>query len=97
VAGCIATALATKTAAYILTAADSVLLADATGGAFTVALPSPSSIAGRQYTIKKIDSSANTVTIASTAGNIDGATTKVLSSQWQAARVVSDGSNWFVI
>jgi hypothetical protein len=32
-------------------------------------------------TIKKIDSSANGVTIASTAGNIDGAATKALGVQ----------------
>jgi hypothetical protein len=36
-------------------------------------------------------------TFASTSGNIDGAATKTLSAQWQAVRVVSDGSNWFVV
>jgi len=95
--GPIATALATKTTAYTLTATDSVILADATAAAFTVTLPSAVGIAGRQYTIKKVDSSANAVTIASAAGNIDGAATKTLSAQWQAARVVSDGANWFVV
>jgi len=89
--------LATKTAAYTLTATDSVILADATSAAFTVTLPSAAGIAGRQYTIKKVDSSANAVTIASAAGNIDGAATKILSAQWQAVRVVSDGGNWFVV
>jgi hypothetical protein len=83
--------------AITLTATDSVILADATSGAFTVTLPSAVGIAGRQYTIKKIDNSANTVTIASVAGNIDGAATKTLSAQWQAARVVSGGSNWYVV
>ncbi len=93
----IATALATKTAAYTLTATDSVILADATSAAFTLTLPSASGITGRQYTIKKVDSSANAVTIASVAGTIDGAATKALSAQWQAARVVSDGGNWFMV
>ena len=87
----------TKTAAYTLTATDSVILADATAAAFTVTLPSPSGISGRQYTIKKIDASANAVTIASASGNIDGAATKILSAQWQAAQMVSDGVNWFVV
>jgi len=62
-----------------------------------VTLPTAVGIAGRQYTIKKVDSSANTVTIASPAGTIDGAATKALASQWQAARVLSDGQNWFVV
>ncbi len=95
--GSIATALASKTAAYTLTATDSVILADATSTTFTVTLPSAVGIVGRQYTIKKIDSSANAVTIASASGTIDGATTKALSAQWQSARVVSDGANWFVV
>ncbi len=95
--GAISTPLTTKTAAYTLAATDSVILADATAAAFTVTLPTPVGIVGRQYTIKKVDSSANVVTIASASGNIDGAVTKVLSAQWQAARVVSDGSNWFVV
>lgn len=94
---CLATALATKTTTYTLTATDSVLLADATSTAFTVTLPSAMGIAGRQYTIKKVDSSANAVTIASVVGNIDGAATKVLLAQWQAVRVVSDGINWYVV
>jgi len=47
--------------------------------------------------IKKVDASANAVTIARVAGNIDGAATKALSTQWQAARIVSDGSNWYVV
>ncbi len=89
--------LLTKTAAYTLTATDSTILADATSAAFTVTLPTPVGISGRQYTIKKIDSSVNVVTIASTAGTIDGAVTKALSAQWQAVRLVSDGVNWFVV
>ncbi len=91
------TGYATKTAAYALTTTDSVILADATSAAFTVTLPSAVGIAGRQYTIKKVDSLANAVTIASASGTIDGATTKALSAQWQAVRVVSDGANWFVV
>ena len=97
VAGSIATALATKTATYTLAATDSVILADATAAVFTVTLPSAAGVTGRQYTIKKVDSSANAVTIASAAGNIDGAATKSLTAQWQAVRVVSDGINWYVI
>ncbi len=60
-------------------------------------LPTAVGVTGRQYTIKKIDALASVVTIASVAGNIDGAATKALSAQWQAVRLVSDGVNWFAI
>lgn len=98
VAGPIATALATKTAAYTITATDSTILADATGGAFTVTLPTAVGITGRLYTVKKIDSSGNVVTVGTTSSQtIDPATTYALSTQWAAVRVVSNGANWFVV
>lgn len=91
-------ALATKTAAYTLTATDSVILASATSAAFTVTLPTAAGIAGRTYTVKKTDSSANTVTIATTSSQtIDGLSTLVLTQQWEYVQVISDGSNWQVI
>lgn len=96
--GAIATAIAAKTAAYTLTANDSVITAGASGGAFTVTLPTAVGIAGRHYTVKKTDSSANAVTVATTSSQtIDGAATAVLSSQYQFVTVVSDGANWSII
>src|SRR4051812_48218677 len=92
-----ATALVTKISACTLTATDSVILADATSAAVQVTRPLAVGISVRQYTIKTIDASGNAVTIASVAGSIDGVATKVLSVRWQAASVVSDGSNWFVV
>ena len=44
IAGPLATALANKTAAYTITATDSTITADASGGAFTVTLPTAASI-----------------------------------------------------
>ena len=54
------------------------MAADATSGALnTMTLPTAAGITGQTYTIKKIDSTANTVTIACTGGQtIDGATTQ---------------------
>jgi hypothetical protein len=44
---------------------------------------------------KKIDSSANTVTVATTASQtIDGATTYTLSNQYDSIVVLSDNANW---
>lgn len=87
--------IATKTASYTLTATDSNILGDATSGAITITLPDATNISGLQYRVKKIDSSANAVTIATTSSQtIDGATTKALSSQYDSATFVSDGANW---
>jgi hypothetical protein len=98
VAGSISTAIAHKTASYTLTDADSIVACNASAGAFTISLPSAVGIAGRMYTIKKVDSSPNPVIVAPQPGQtIDGAASYVLSAQWKYVTVVSDGSNWLVI
>lgn len=98
VAGPIATAITTKTANYSISSTDSVVLCDATGGSLTVTLPSAAGISGRQYSIKRTSSGANTVTLATQSGEtIDGAATRSLAAQYQSATVVSDGTNWWVV
>ena len=88
----------TVTTTATASATDSVILADATGGAFTVNLPAASNRAGRVYTIKKTDASANAVTVdGNAAETIDGALTKVLATQYASTMIVCDGSNWFII
>lgn len=88
---------ATKTTTYTITTADSGILADATSAGFTVTLPTAVS-ATKTYTVKKIDSAAHNVTIATTGGQtIDGASTFVIGTQWQSATVGSNGSNWFIV
>ena len=50
--------------------------------------------AGRQLTVKKVDSTENTVTIS---GSVDGAAYYELNGPYQSVTLVSDGStNWFV-
>lgn len=52
---------------------------------------------GLRYTIKKIDSSANAVTVAGPAGaTFEGATTLSLTTQWQAANLLSAKAGLFV-
>lgn len=98
VAGPIATAISTKTANYTITATDSTILVDATSGNITITLPAVSGTTGRQYVIKKIDSSVNTVTIdGNSSETIDGATTQSITTQWDAITIQSNGSAWFII
>lgn len=97
VTGPIATAYVAKTAAYTITAADSVVACDATSAAFTITLPTAVGIAGREYTVKKTDASANAVTVdGNGAQTIDGAATYSVAAQWNTIVIVSDGANWLI-
>lgn len=98
------TATVTKTAAYTVTLADGTIRADATAGAYNVTLPTAASAynaatgIGKIFVVKKIDASANAVTIKGNGAElIDGSNTKALSSQWTSARVQSNGTTWDVI
>jgi hypothetical protein len=96
--GGVAEPVVSKTTTYTATAADSTITADATSAGFTVTLPAATGLAGKTYTIKKIDSTANVVTVAGGGTNIDGAATYAgLSAQWKVLRVVSDGTRWIIV
>lgn len=88
-----------KTSNYPITNADTVILAGASGGAFTVTLPTAVGIAGKTFTIIKTDSTtANPVTIARTSSQtINGSNNNVLFYQQnQGATFMSDGANWIL-
>lgn len=88
-----------KTAAYTpVYNEDGVILCDASGGAFTVTLPDAADNDGRQFIIKKTDSSDNFVTIATTSSQtIDGSTTQALAVQYQMLRLVAFSDAWHLI
>jgi len=95
----IATNVETFTAASdALDALNNVCLCDCTSNAITLALPAP--VAGLQYHIKKIDSTANTVSVEPDDPGpelIDGAVSAIISTQYDSITVVSDGSNWWIV
>lgn len=81
-----------------LTDAHLTVVVDAAGGNKIITLPSAALFKGKIYNIKKIDASANTVTIdGAGAQTIDGAATHVLTTQYEVVRIQSDGANWFII
>lgn len=87
-----------KTSAYTLTTADEVVAASTSGGAFSLTLPTAVGNTGRVFTIKKTDTSANALTIATTSSQtIDGSTTRILNGQGARIKVVSNGSNWEIL
>jgi len=75
-----------------------IVLVDASSGNKTITLPDASTCSGRQYIIKKIDSSSNSVVITPQSGQtIDGQASISINMQYAIVRVVSNGSNWFII
>lgn len=93
-----AVATSTKTSNYTITGTDVIIFADATSGNVTITLPTASSFTGYNFYVKRIDSSANTCSVArSGSDTIDGSTSFSLDTQYFAVRVVSNGSNWFII
>ena len=90
--------LATKSTTYSAATTDSVILANAAGGAFTVTLPTAVGNTGKIFTVKRTNSGSNNVTVGTTsAQTIDGATTYAITTQYQSIDLISNGSNWFII
>jgi len=88
-----------KTSGYAADDNDHVITCDASGGAFTVTLPALSAArTGRVYHIKKIDSSANAITIdGDSAETIDGATTASITTQYDSIMIVAGATEWHII
>jgi len=81
-----------RTSAYTAASAEFVQ-ADVSAGGFTVTLPAAPDV-GALVSVKKVDSSANLVTVvASGGGTIDGDASAVATSQWAGAVFQHVGSN----
>lgn len=89
-----------KTAAYTVTQTDRnvPILCNATSAGFTITLlAAATATAGFICTVTKTDSSANVVTIdGNSSETINGATTLLLSKQYDFATIICDGSNWHI-
>lgn len=89
--------IAWANAQYAVSANNATILINHPSAPFGVVLPTAASITGQQYKIKKIDSSANAVTVSTTSSQtIDNALTYPLSTQYQSVTLQSDGSNWWI-
>jgi len=85
---------ASKTGAYTAVDGDLVMV-DATSGGITVT--APATAAGKEFGVKKTDSSANIVTIARAGSDTIGATAATsvqLKLQDQAIAFAANGTNW---
>lgn len=95
VAGAHAVGLVEVDADYTVANNVTIVIVDATAGPVMVTLPDVADQKGRDVTVKKIDASANDVTIDGDA-NIDGAATLVISTQYDAYTVMSGETQWWI-
>jgi len=84
---------------YDIDMAVDVYLLSTTVGAMTARLPVASSGAaiGRQITIKKVDATANAITITENGGPGPDNFGPILSARYQAITLISDGSQWHIV
>lgn len=90
------TVLVTGTSSYTV-GVESNVLVDASGGNVMVTLADASTRVGERIFIKKVDSSANTVTVIGSGGDtVEGSVSQVLSLENDVIVVVPNttGSNW---
>jgi hypothetical protein len=81
-----------------VTTANVAVFANATSGAIDVTLYAATSNGGKTLTIKKTDSSSNTVDILRAGSEtIDGETSFTLTVQNESITLMSDNSNWFIV
>lgn len=86
------------TGTYTLDYMYDVILCNCAGGDITLNLPAVASSEGFGYTIKKIDSSGNTVTINGNAlETIDDEETQVIGFQYTSLQIVCDGAEWWIV
>lgn len=85
-----------KTGNYTILTTDCFLGADCTSTVITFTLPPASGNTGRIFYCKKIDSTANALTVMASGGDlIDGAASWPLSGQWQSLSLISTGSGYW--
>ena len=97
VAGSLALAITTKAITYTAAAGDHTIICN-NSGAITINLPAAAGCSGRIYVVKKISGAALNVTIDPNASEtVDGAATRVLTTQYESVMIQSDGSNWFIL
>lgn len=81
---------------YGVTATDKYIFVSCTGGPRVVTLPSAGAQTGKEYTVKKVDATNNTVTITSPS-LIDGVSSFALLVMNDSVDMVSDGTVWRLI
>ena len=86
------------TASGDATQADGVLLVDCHAGNVTISLPDAATMSGHMFIVKKVDSTAYTVTVDAWLGQeIDGAGGQTITTQYGRIGIVNNGVSWWII
>ena len=93
------TIIGTGSSPYTVQPGDSILLVDASGGAFTVLLPTNVLNKNRTLTVKKIDTSDFDVTLDGSASGalIDGDADFDLECEDESVDIICDGTDWWIL
>jgi hypothetical protein len=88
----------TVTTNYNVTNDDFLILADCTGGNIKILLPSPWDANELTWTIKRVDASANTVSlnVSDNGGTVDGGSDFLINSL-ESFTIYSNGSEYFIL
>jgi len=71
---------------------------DTTSGNVTITLPAATTVtADTRFTVKRTTAGANTLTVSTDGGNIDGAASKSMATQYDKYTFVSDGTNYWIV
>jgi hypothetical protein len=82
---------------HTVTGGDHTIFVNANSTNITVTLPTAANILGRQYAIKRVDSSVNSVTITPDGSEtIEGASSMTLPDQ-RSIVIQSDNNNWWIM
>jgi len=68
---------------------------DATAAAVVITMPAAAGNSGLAVAVRKNDTTANTVTVS--AASINGSATQVITAQYTAIVMVSNGSEWCIV
>lgn len=84
--------------AYVASPVAYSIRANAASNSFVVTLPTAIGIDGYRYTVTKIESSSNTVTVdGNLSETINGLSQTVLSKEFESLTVESNGVNWIIV
>ena len=91
----ISKAIKTITSNYTVLNSDSTILINSTS-AINVTLPDATSLNGRIFTLKNINT-GNVTVLTTSSQTIDGAASQSIATQYSKISIQSDGTNWWII
>jgi hypothetical protein len=76
---------------------DRTILVDASSANVYVTLPTIQAGNGKEFNIKKIDSSLNSIIVDGNSANIDGANTSIIEQQYVSLTLQNSNTQWWII